>query len=101
MAQLGADGGHHAGLILAGIREEINAIDSQIITLLARRARISQQAQQTRLDQGMPRLDLARERAIHARYRDQLGPAGVDLADSVLRLCRGTVTTGAGGSGRA
>ncbi|MFD3991435.1 chorismate mutase [Streptomyces sp. NPDC058548] len=74
---------------IAQDRVAIDALDGQIIELLARRSRISARIQQGRMSSGGPRTELSREMDVLARYRDGLGPFGTQVAMSVLKLCRG------------
>ncbi|MFD3336389.1 chorismate mutase [Streptomyces sp. NPDC058700] len=75
-----------------GIDQErlaIDELDGHIIELLARRARISDRIQRSRMGSGGPRTELNREMDVLAHYRDGLGPYGTQVAMSVLKLCRG------------
>ncbi|MFF1511199.1 chorismate mutase [Streptomyces sp. NPDC058326] len=74
---------------IAEDRVAIDALDGEIIDLLARRAAISARIQQSRIDTGGPRTELSREMDILARYRDGLGSYGTQVAMSILKLCRG------------
>jgi chorismate mutase len=71
------------------LREQIDAIDTAIVRLVAERARLSERVQTTRVNAGGARLQLGRERAILESYRAGLGPNGPELADAVLQFCRG------------
>jgi chorismate mutase len=70
-------------------RTLIDAIDGELLSLLARRREVSAQIQQLRVAAGGPRIQHGRERAILGHYRDALGPEGSKLALTVLELCRG------------
>src|ERR1700709_297697 len=72
------------------LREQIDALDAAIIRLVAERARVSRRIQTARINAGGTRVELGRERIVHATYRDGLGPDGPQLADSLLQVCRGT-----------
>jgi chorismate mutase len=71
------------------LREQIDAIDTAIVRLVAERARLSERVQTTRVNSGGARLQLGREREILQSYRAGLGPKGPELADAVLQFCRG------------
>ena len=71
------------------LREQIDALDAAIINLVAERARVSRRIQTARINAGGTRVELGRERIVHATYRDGLGPDGPQLADSLLQVCRG------------
>lgn len=71
------------------VRDRIDFIDSTITYLLERRRKLSIQVQAERVRIGGSRLDLAREKAVHAHYRDALGVAGSEVSWAVLHLCRG------------
>ncbi|MCW2494422.1 chorismate mutase [Jatrophihabitans sp.] len=72
------------------LREQIDALDEAIIRLVAERARVSRRIQTARINAGGTRVELGRERVVHANYRDGLGPDGPHLADALLQVCRGT-----------
>lgn len=72
------------------LREQIDALDEAIIRLVSERARVSRRIQTARINAGGTRVELGRERVVHATYRDGLGPDGPQLADSLLQVCRGT-----------
>jgi len=71
------------------LRGQIDALDAAIIRLVAERARVSRRIQNARVSAGGTRVELGRERVVHANYRDGLGPDGPHLADAVLGVCRG------------
>jgi chorismate mutase len=71
------------------LRDQIDAIDTAIVRLIAERARLSERVQTTRVNAGGARLQLGRERAILEGYRAGLGPQGPKLADAILQFCRG------------
>jgi chorismate mutase len=71
------------------LRDQIDAIDTAIVRLIAERARLSERVQTTRVNAGGARLQLGRERRILEAYRAGLGPQGPQLADAVLQFCRG------------
>jgi chorismate mutase len=71
------------------LRDQIDAIDTAIVRLVAERARLSERVQTMRVNAGGARLQLGRERAILEAYRAALGPKGPQLADALLQFCRG------------
>jgi chorismate mutase len=71
------------------LRGQIDALDDAIARLVAERGRLSRRIQLARVNAGGTRVELGRERLILDRYRAGLGPDGVQLADAVLRVCRG------------
>lgn len=72
------------------LRGQIDSLDEAIVRLVAERARLSARVQTARMNAGGTRVQLGRERVIMNAYRAALGPQGPDLADAVLRVCRGT-----------
>ena len=70
------------------LRVEIDAIDAELLRLIARRTEISQRIGLARMAAGGPRIVYNREMAVLARFRD-LGPEGRELAMMLLRLGRG------------
>ena len=71
------------------LRVQIDALDEAIIRLVSERARVSRRIQTARINGGGTRVELGRERVVHATYRDGLGPDGPQLADALLQVCRG------------
>ncbi|MCG5453656.1 chorismate mutase [Micromonospora hortensis] len=71
------------------IRERIDAIDHELITLWQERAALSQEVGVTRMASGGTRLVLSREREILERFRVALGADGTQLALLLLRAGRG------------
>lgn len=74
---------------IAGLRNRIDAIDSEIIELWRERAAISGEVGRVRIASGGTRLVLSREREIVDRFREALGADGVQLALLILRAGRG------------
>ena len=74
---------------ISGLRERIDEIDNSLIELWLERAAISAEVGRVRIASGGTRLVLSREREIVDRFRDALGPDGVQLALLVLRAGRG------------
>jgi len=74
---------------IAGLRDRIDEIDSEIIELWLERAAISGEVGRVRIASGGTRLVLSREREIVDRFRAALGADGVQLALLILRAGRG------------
>ncbi len=70
------------------LRDEIDRLDSEILSLIKRRAEISRDIGANRMANGGPRIVYNREMDVLARYRE-LGPEGRELAMILLRLGRG------------
>lgn len=77
------------------LREEIDAIDAELLRLIRRRSEISQRIGLARMAAGGPRIVYNREMAVLARFRD-LGSEGRELAMMLLRLGRGRLGGGSG-----
>jgi chorismate mutase len=71
------------------LRLQIDAMDEALIRLVAERARLSKRIQAARISGGGTRVELGRERVVLDAYRAVLGPDGSQLADAILRVCRG------------
>jgi chorismate mutase len=71
------------------LRAGVDQLDRELQRLVGRRRELSAQIQSLRLRGGGDRHDLAREDRVIASYVRALGPEGADLADALLRLCRG------------
>lgn len=72
------------------LRAEIDALDETITRLVAERAQLSVRIQAARVSAGGTRMELGRERVIIAHYRAALGHDGPNLAEAILRVCRGS-----------
>ncbi|SHG01949.1 chorismate mutase [Jatrophihabitans endophyticus] len=72
------------------LRRQIDSLDEAIMRLVAERAKLSTRVQTARMSAGGTRVQLGRERVIMDAYRTGLGAHGPELADAVLRVCRGT-----------
>jgi chorismate mutase len=70
-------------------RAEINHLDQTIIDAVKRRSEISRIIGRTRTASGGTKLVYNRETAILNKFRDELGPEGVAIANSLLQLGRG------------
>src|SRR5436309_11525307 len=73
---------------IAGLREEIDRLDAEILAAVKRRAEVSRQIGKARMASGGTRLVHSREMQVIERY-GELGPEGKDLAMLLLRLGRG------------
>ncbi|WP_028935600.1 chorismate mutase [Pseudonocardia spinosispora] len=73
---------------ISALRIEIDQLDADILRLIKRRTEVSQQIGAIRRSEGGPRIVLAREQAVLARFRE-LGPEGRELGMMLLRLGRG------------
>ncbi len=71
------------------LRLQIDAMDEALIRLVTERARLSKRIQAARISGGGTRVELGRERVVLDAYRTALGPDGAQLADALLRVCRG------------
>jgi chorismate mutase len=70
-------------------RMHIDAIDGELLSLLARRREVSAQIQGLRVEAGGSRVEHSRENAIIRRWAETLGDGGAELALAVLGHCRG------------
>jgi chorismate mutase len=70
------------------LRQEIDAIDAELVLLIKRRTAISHSIGAARMRDGGPRVVHSREIKILDRFRE-LGQPGVDLALMLLDLGRG------------
>ena len=70
------------------LRLEIDRLDAEILTAVARRAEVSKLIGKARMASGGTRLVHSREMKVIERY-SVLGPEGKDLAILLLRLGRG------------
>jgi chorismate mutase len=73
---------------IPALREEIDAIDADLLRLIRRRSEISQRIGLARMAAGGPRIVYNREMQVLARFRE-LGTEGRELAMLLLRLGRG------------
>ena len=71
------------------LRQEIDRLDAEIITAVARRAEVSKIIGKARMASGGTRLVLSREREIVERFREALGADGTQVALMILRAGRG------------
>ncbi|WP_406283373.1 chorismate mutase [Embleya sp. NBC_00896] len=77
--------------VIAAGRDRIDELDRRIIALVSERVDVSVNVQRARLAAGGPRVQLAREMDVIARYREALGKPGTSVAMTLLELCRGRV----------
>src|SRR5690348_10517659 len=75
-------------------RTRIDAIDDQLLALIAQRRVVSTRIQQLRVEAGGSRVEHSRENAILRRYSEALSDGGVELALAVLDHCRGRRSAG-------
>ena len=75
--------------LIPTLRGQIDAMDTAIARLVAERAKLSRRIQTARINGGGTRVELGRERQVLDTYRASLGADGPQLADAVLRVCRG------------
>jgi chorismate mutase len=76
------------------LRAGVDQVDRDLQRLVARRRELSIQIQALRLGRGGGRYDTTREEQVVASYVAALGPDGADLAEAVLRICRGPAGQG-------
>lgn len=74
---------------LGSLRDRINDIDEQLISLWQERSQVSKEVGKLRMAAGGTRLALARERQICERFAAALGEDGTQLALLILRAGRG------------
>lgn len=70
---------------LKELRDQIDAIDTQLVDLFKRRMAISQEVAVYKKERGLPVLDPGRERALLAQVGEQAGEDLADYAESVFR----------------
>jgi chorismate mutase len=71
------------------LREQIDAIDDEIVAIVLRRIAVSKQIQAVRMAHGGRRREHSRELKIVNTYVDSLGRTGSQLALTLLELARG------------
>ena len=79
---------------LEELRAGVDRVDRELQRLVARRRELSAQIQGLRLGRGGGRYDVTREEQVVASYVAALGPDGAELAEVVLRICRGPAGPG-------
>ena len=70
-------------------RERIDALDAELVRLIAERAAVSAQVQSARRAAGGPRIVQARENEVVGRWHQALGRPGMTIALALLELGRG------------
>ncbi|MFE9220255.1 aminotransferase class V-fold PLP-dependent enzyme [Streptomyces lavendulae] len=70
-------------------RTLIDALDDDLMGLVAAREQVSRGIQRSRLGKHDARTDLTREREVVERFHDRLGPSGTRLALELLRMSKG------------
>jgi chorismate mutase len=71
------------------LRQEIDEVDAELVSIVARRVALSKQIQAVRMAHGGRRREHSRELKIMNTYVDGLGRGGSQLALTLLELCRG------------
>ena len=70
-------------------RERIDALDAELLRLIAERAAVSAEVQRARRAAGGPRIVQSRENEVVGRWREALGRPGGTIALALLDLGRG------------
>ena len=78
-----------ASLEIAALRDQIDEVDAELISIVQRRMALSKQIQGVRMSHGGRRREHSRELKIVNTYVDGLGRGGSQLALTLLELCRG------------
>jgi chorismate mutase len=71
------------------LREQIDEVDAELVSIVQRRVTLSKQIQAVRMAHGGRRREHSRELKIMNTYVDGLGRGGSQLALTLLELCRG------------
>lgn len=71
------------------LREQIDAVDSEIIRLINERKALSHQVGRLRSAVGGPRLSISREHQIMGRFGKEIGAYGGQVALLLLKISRG------------
>jgi chorismate mutase len=82
-------GADEAAALIAQLREQIDEVDAELISIVQRRIALSKQIQGVRMSHGGPRRQHSRELKIVNTYVEGLGRGGSQLALTVLELSRG------------
>lgn len=72
---------------IAELRDEINALNAEIVGLLARRVEVARSIGEAKRDLGLPIVDRAREEKVYERARELAREAGLD-PEGVVRVFR-------------
>ncbi|HXR42556.1 MAG TPA: chorismate mutase [Acidothermaceae bacterium] len=78
-----------AAALISQLREQIDEVDAELISIVQRRIALSKQIQGVRMSHGGPRRQHSRELKIVNTYVEGLGRGGSQLALTVLELSRG------------
>jgi chorismate mutase len=76
-------------LEIASLREQIDAVDAELVDTVLRRIALSKQIQAVRMAHGGRRREHSRELKVVNTYVEGLGRGGSQLALTLLELCRG------------
>jgi chorismate mutase len=76
---------------ISRLRDQIDEVDAELVSVVQRRIALSQQIQAVRIAHGGRRREHSRELKIVSTYVDGLGRGGSQLALTLLELCRGRV----------
>jgi chorismate mutase len=76
-------------LEIASLREQIDAVDAELVGVVLRRIALSKQIQAVRMAHGGRRREHSRELKVVNTYVEGLGRGGSQLALTLLELCRG------------
>ena len=76
-------------LEIASLREQIDAVDAELVDVVQRRIALSKQIQAVRMAHGGRRREHSRELKVVNTYVEGLGRGGSQLALTLLELCRG------------
>jgi chorismate mutase len=71
------------------LREQIDEVDGELVSIVQRRIALSKQIQAVRMAHGGRRREHSRELKIVNTYVEGLGRGGSQLALTLLELCRG------------
>ncbi|HEX9633073.1 MAG TPA: prephenate dehydrogenase/arogenate dehydrogenase family protein [Gemmatimonadales bacterium] len=80
---------------IAGLREQLERVDAQLLTLAATRIRLGRAVGEAKARDGLPTVDYGQERAVLARARRVAEGEGLDASvaeDLLARLIRASVT---------
>jgi chorismate mutase len=83
--------GTSVDLEIASLREQIDAVDAELVDTVQRRIALSKQIQAVRMAHGGRRREHSRELKVVNTYVEGLGRGGSQLALTLLELCRGRV----------
>ena len=81
--------GEDAAAIIEQLREQIDEVDAELVSIVKRRIALSKQIQAVRMAHGGRRREHSRELKIVNTYVEGLGRGGSQLALTLLELSRG------------